>query len=181
MSKALIIIDFVNDFVSSNGALTCGEPAQAIDSRIASLVDEFSKEGSFVVVASDQHDVSDTYSPEHKLFPPHCIENTDGSALFGATNEAVKQVDNKQLINISKCRYSAFAGTNLDIKLRERNVTDVCLVGVCTDICVLHTAVDAYNLGYNIFVCEDGVASFNADGHKFALAHMKSAMGAAII
>ena len=30
----------------------------------------------------------------------------------------------------------------------ERGITELCLTGVCTDICVLHTAVDAYNLGY---------------------------------
>jgi len=82
---------------------------------------------------------------------------------------------------VDKCRYSAFAGTNLDVKFRERGVREVYLVGVCTDICVLHTAIEAYNLGYKIFVCEKGVASFNADGHKFALAHMKNTLGAEIV
>jgi len=181
MSKALIIIDYVNDFVASNGALTCGEPAQVIDDYIATLTTDFAKDGAFVVIASDQHSAGDEYSPETKLFPAHCMENTDGSSLFGKTAKAVEKVDSKQIIEVAKCRYSAFAGTNLDIKFRERGVKDVYLVGVCTDICVLHTAVEAYNLGYNIFVCEKGVASFNADGHKFALEHMKSAMGATII
>ena len=43
-----------------------------------------------------------------------------------------------------------FTGTDLDIRLRERRVTTVVLTGVLTDICVLHTAIDAYNLGYDI-------------------------------
>ena len=46
---------------------------------------------------------------------------------------------------MDKTRYSAFAGTDLEMKLRERGIEEVHLVGVCTDICVLHTAVDAYN------------------------------------
>ena len=181
MNKALIVIDYVNDFVASEGALTCGEPAQAVDGNIAALVDNFSQEGGFVVVATDKHAVDDTYSPEHKLFPAHCIAGAEGAALYGATREAVKNVGAKQLILIDKCRYSAFAGTNLDLKLRERGVRNVYLTGVCTDICVLHTAVDAYNLGYNIFVCENGVASFDAEGHRFALSHMKNRLGANIV
>ena len=46
---------------------------------------------------------------------------------------------------MDKRHYSAFSGTDLDIRLRERHVDTVILTGVLTDICVLHTAVDAYN------------------------------------
>ena len=55
---------------------------------------------------------------------------------------------------MDKTRYSAFAGTDLEMKLRERGIEEVHLVGVCTDICVLHTAVDAYNKGFKIVVYE---------------------------
>ncbi|MDR3301228.1 MAG: cysteine hydrolase, partial [Spirochaetaceae bacterium] len=80
-----------------------------------------------------------------------------------------------------KLRYSAFAGTCLDLKLRERGVRDVYLVGVCSDICVLHAAVDAYNLGYTLHVYEKGVASFYPEGHAFALQHCKNTLGAEIL
>ena len=53
---------------------------------------------------------------------------------------------------MDKRHYSAFSGTDLDIRLRERGITELCLTGVCTDICVLHTAVDAYNLGYQLMI-----------------------------
>ena len=49
--------------------------------------------------------------------------------------------------------------------------------GVCTDICVLHTAVDAYNKGYRIHVHADAVASFNPEGHTWALQHFTETMG----
>ena len=52
----------------------------------------------------------------------------------------------------------------LDSLLRERSINQVEIVGVCTDICVLHTAISAYNLGYKISVPAEGVASFNQKG-----------------
>ena len=55
------------------------------------------------------------------------------------------------------------------------------LVGVCTDICVLHTAVEAYNLGYQIIIPADAVASFNESGHHWAIRHFESCLGAKII
>ncbi|WP_145541615.1 cysteine hydrolase family protein, partial [Staphylococcus warneri] len=54
------------------------------------------------------------------------------------------------------------------------------IVGVCTDICILHTAVSAYNLGYNITIPIRGVASFNQDGHQWALSHFKNSLGAKV-
>lgn len=181
MNKALIIIDFVNDFVADDGKLTCGAPAQAIDKTIARLTDEFAAAGEYVVVASDYHQAGDAHHPEHDLFPAHCLAGTPGRALYGQTAAAVKKVAAEQLLTLDKTRYSAFAGTALDIKLRERGVTDLFLAGVCSDICVLHTAVDAYNLGYRIHVHKNAVASFNSEGHSFALSHLKNSLGATVL
>ncbi|MCT6881249.1 MAG: isochorismatase family protein, partial [Snodgrassella alvi] len=55
------------------------------------------------------------------------------------------------------------------------------LTGVCTDICVLHTAVDAYNLNYKIVIHQSAVASFDSIGHEWALNHFQNTLGAIII
>lgn len=180
MKKALVIIDFNNDFVADDGKLTCGAVAQAIDEKIASLVQEFAKNGDFIVNACDNHVENDAYSIEKDMFPAHCFDDY-GKDLFGKTKLAVDNVDKNQYLYIPKNRFSAFCGTPLDLKLKERAVNDITLVGVCTDICVLHCAVDAYNLGYKISVVRDGVASFNQAGHDFALAHFENTLGAKII
>lgn len=82
---------------------------------------------------------------------------------------------------MDKTRYSSFAGTNLDQLLAERGIREIHLVGVCTDICVLHTAVDAYNKGFKTYIYENGVASFDENGHKWALNHFKNTLGAEVI
>lgn len=41
MNKALINIDYTNDFVASDGSLTVGEPAQKLEKRITEISQEF--------------------------------------------------------------------------------------------------------------------------------------------
>ncbi|MER2111852.1 MAG: isochorismatase family cysteine hydrolase [Solibacillus isronensis] len=180
MKKALIVIDYTYDFVADDGKLTCGKPGQAIEKNISTLIEQFIEQNDVLVFANDLHVENDPYHPESKLFPPHNIVGTKGRELYGSVKELYETYQDR-VISFDKTRYSAFAGTNLDILLRERNVEEVILVGVCTDICILHTAVDSYNLGYKITVPEHAVASFNEIGHKWALGHFKSCLGASII
>ncbi|WP_268626756.1 cysteine hydrolase family protein [Paenibacillus alvei] len=180
--KALINIDYTKDFVAADGALTCGAPGQAIEGRMTEITKMFIQNGDFVVFAIDIHKENDAFHPETKLFPPHNIEGTEGRKLFGQLEELYQA--NKDANNVywmDKTRYSAFAGTDLELLLRARGINELHLVGVCTDICVLHTAVDAYNKGFNIVVHEDAVASFDAEGHVWALRHFKGSLGAVIV
>lgn len=180
MNKALIVIDYVYDFVADDGKLTCGSIAQEIDSKIESLVSEFDKNNDFIVVAIDNHDENDLYNKERGMFPLHCFDEV-GQALYGNTKDIINKLDKSKLINIQKSRYSAFYGTSLDLKLKERKVNEIHLVGVCTDICILHTAIDAYNLGYEIVIHKEGVASFNQEGHNYSLTHFTNVLGAKVI
>jgi nicotinamidase/pyrazinamidase len=72
--------------------------------------------------------------------------------------------------------------TGLEVYLRERNVTDVYVVGLATDYCVKFTALDAIALGFTTFVIEDacrGVDLESGDVSK-AIAEMRQA-GAQVI
>ncbi|MDM5316333.1 isochorismatase family cysteine hydrolase [Fictibacillus sp. b24] len=182
--KALIVIDYTNDFVADEGKLTCGKPGQIIEERIVSLTKEFLRNEDYVVFAVDVHEENDQYHPESKLFPPHNIRNTEGRELYGKLNDVYtkNRADlAKQIHWLDKTRYSAFAGTNLELKLRERNIQELHLTGVCTDICVLHTAVDAYNKGFSIIVHEDAVQSFSQAGHEWAISHFKNTLAAEVV
>lgn len=180
--KALLNIDYTNDFVKEDGALTAGKPAQDLEEEIVKITKDFHDAGDYVVFAIDDHQENDPYHPESKLFPPHNIHKSEGQKLYGKLEDYYQEIKNdKNVYYTYKTRYSAFAGTDLDIRLRARNIKEIHLVGVCTDICILHTAVDAYNLGYDIVVHEKGVASFNQKGHDFSLEHFKNSLGAKIV
>lgn len=179
LKKALLVVDYTVDFVAEDGLLTCRLPGQQLEGAITQLTQDFLTAGDSVFFINDLHEQGDTLHPESKLFPPHNIRGTTGRNMYGALHELYQQ--SPQIIWLDKTRYSAFAGTNLFMLLRERAIEELHIVGVCTDICILHTCVDAYNLGYTVFVHEAGVASFNEQAHHFALAHIKNSLGFTII
>ncbi|WP_334321013.1 cysteine hydrolase family protein [Gilliamella apicola] len=180
--KALISIDYTNDFIADDGALTTGLTGQQIESEMLNITNSFIKNNQFIVFAIDAHNPSDEYHPENSLFPPHNIVGTVGQQLFGELHQLYQRYQNSTNIYwINKRHYSAFCGTDLDLRLRERHITEIHLIGVCTDICILHTAVDAYNLGYKIVIHQNAVASFDPIGHQWALKHFQNTLGATLI
>ncbi|MDU6652125.1 MAG: isochorismatase family cysteine hydrolase [Streptococcus vestibularis] len=182
MAKALISIDYTEDFVADHGKLTAGAPAQAISKAIDQVTRLAFDRGDYVFFTIDAHEEKDTFHPESKLFPPHNIIGTSGRNLYGPLADfyAEHEADSR-VFWMDKRHYSAFSGTDLDIRLRERRVTTVVLTGVLTDICVLHTAIDAYNLGYDIEVVESATASLTPEAHDFAIGHLKNVLGATIV
>lgn len=180
MKKALLVVDYTVDFVADDGRLTCGEPGQAIEGAICALTEKFLENDDFIVFPVDLHEEGDTLHPEHKLFPPHNFRGTEGRNLYGQLN-SLYEANKDKILWMDKTRYSAFAGTNLEILLRERSIEELHIVGVCTDICVLHTAVDAYNKGFAIAIHQDAVASFDPEGHYWALRHFANTLGAQVL
>lgn len=180
--KALISVDYTYDFVAEKGSLTCGEPAREIEGETCGIVGKHLACGDYIVFAVDMHTREDARHPESRLFPAHNIYGTPGRKLYGGLQGIFeKNAQNKNVYWMDKTRYSAFAGTDLDLRLRAMGVSEIYVTGVCTDICVLHTMVDGYNLGYGLHVYEKAVASFNAAGHAWALQHFANCLGAEVI
>ncbi|MBF0779201.1 cysteine hydrolase family protein [Streptococcus cuniculi] len=181
MTKALISIDYTIDFVADEGKLTAGAPAQAISQAIYDATQQAFDRGDYIVFAVDLHEADDAFHPESHLFPPHNIKGTRGRHLYGPLADFYAQhQEHARVCWLDKRHYSAFSGTDLDIRLRERRVDTVVLTGVLTDICVLHTAIDAYNLGYKIEIIASAVASLTEERHQFALRHAEQVLGADI-
>lgn len=182
MTKALISIDYTVDFVADDGQLTAGKAAQAIEKSLVERTEAAYQAGNYIFFAIDGHDKEDRFHPESKLFPPHNLVGSTGRQLYGSLAPLYETIkDDSKVFWMDKRHYSAFAGTDLDIRLRERRVDTVVLTGVLTDICVLHTAVDAYNLGYQIEVSKSAVASLTQERNQWALDHFEHVLGAKIV
>jgi nicotinamidase-related amidase len=72
-----------------------------------------------------------------------------------------------------KRRFSCFVGTELDLLLRRLGVETLYVAGICTDVCVLWTVGDAFQLDYHVRVLEDCVAGTTFEAHERALTIMR--------
>ena len=170
--KALLVIDMLRDFIEKEGALETGPAGRDIIPFVKEKIYEFRKLGYPIIYICDNHEINDK---EFDMFPAHCVKDTEGSKII----DELEVLEGDKIIK--KRRYSAFYGTDLDLYLRENDVDEIYLVGVCTNICVLYTAADARNISYKVNVFKNGVASFGEESHKFALKEMENTLGCNIL
>lgn len=71
---------------------------------------------------------------------------------------------------VTKRNWGAFYGTDLDLQLRRRGVTQIVLGGVATSLGVESTARAAHEHGYNIAFAVDAMTDINADAHAHSIA-----------
>jgi nicotinamidase-related amidase len=71
---------------------------------------------------------------------------------------------------IDKPGYSAFVHTDLDLLLRNRQISQLILCGVTTEVCVSSTLRSAVDLGYECTLVSDACASPDPQLHAAALA-----------
>jgi biuret amidohydrolase len=121
-----------------------------------------------------------------KVFPLHvgAIPNADEHAIEGTRwNEFETEVAPDDLIVQTKKRLTAFYPSDLDFLLRNLGTRTLVLDGVMADCCVLNTAFDASNLGYNVVVLRDLVrgtdAAMEAAAEKIVSLHLGLVMDAA--
>ena len=170
MANVVLVIDMVKGFLKSGNNLYCGDEARGIIPNVQRLIEGEQVAGGTVLFLCDTHDPDDL---EFEMFPVHCIRGTHEPEL-------IPELAGYEGRIIPKRRYSAFFETDLEATLESLQPDKIIICGVCTDICVMHTAADARNRDYKVEVPVDCVASFNDDAHKAALQHMEKILGVAL-
>jgi nicotinamidase/pyrazinamidase len=154
MPEALIIVDFQNDF-TPGGAL-----AVADGDKIAARVNELAADPRFdlVVATRDWHPADHgSFEEQGGPWPRHCVQGTHGAELHASLDRAAVDavVDAGTAPDLEG--YSGFEDTALADLLRERGIDRVTVVGLATDYCVKHTALDALRQGLDVTVDSEGV------------------------
>ncbi len=166
--RALLIVDMIHDFVDGKFG---SENARKIVPIIKALARNFREDG-IVVYLKDSHSKED---PELRVWGEHAMDGTWGSEIVEALKP--KQGD----VVVRKHTYDGFLFTELDEELRKRDVKEVYICGVATDICVKHTAFGAFVRGYNVYVVRDACAGTSQEAHERALDYMRRIYGARIV
>ena len=173
MPNVVLVIDMVKGFLEPGHNLYCGDESRDIIPKVHDLLTREQAASSEILFISDHHDPDDL---EFEMFPVHCVKGTEEPNVIPELAEFVTETN-----VIPKNRYSGFFNTPLESLLAASAPEKIIICGVCTDICVMHTASDARNRDYVVEVPSDCVASFKQDAHEWALSHLKNILGATVL
>lgn len=149
MARALVIVDFQNDF-TPGGALAVPD-----GDAIADRVDALARSGDhdLVVATRDWHPHDHgSFAQQGGPWPVHCVQDTPGAELHPALDRSLVDVVVDKGQDPATEGYSGFQGTRLGELLRERGIDELTVVGLATDYCVKNTALDALREGFAVTV-----------------------------
>ncbi len=174
MSRALVIVDFQNDFCPG-GALAVPDGDGVVEP-----LNELMRSGEFDLVVATR----DWHPPDHGSFaarggpwPPHCVQGTPGAELHAGLDRARVDVVVDKGQDPATEGYSGFDGTTLAELLRERGIDSLTVVGLATDYCVRNTALDALERGFDVTVPADAVRGVDEEGSRRALEEIRARGG----
>lgn len=169
MQSAVLVIDMTNDFLT--GTLKNDRALKTVQ-PINALIKRAHQQSLPVIYVSDAH-----YPVDHelKIWGEHSMKGTWGSDIIP---ELAPQPGDYSL---EKRTYSAFFETGLDSLLRDLKVDHLILTGVVTNICIQHSAADAYLRGYSLTVPTETTEALNDQAYQEALNYMQTMYGAQII
>ena len=158
-NTALVLIDLQRGIV---GMPTAPLTSAEVVSNSVKLADAFRAAGAPVVL------VRVSFAPDFSDALPGRTENQG----FGGVPPEGWDIIVDELsghpgdIRVTKHNWGAFHGTDLDVQLRRRGVTQIVLAGISTSIGVESTARAAYEHGYNVTIATDAVTDSDADAHQ---------------
>ncbi|OKI28454.1 isochorismatase family protein [Streptomyces sp. CB03911] len=184
MHRALIVVDVQNDFCEGGSLAVAG--GAEVAAAITDLIAESSPAYRHIVATRDHHiDPGAHFSAEPDYvdsWPVHCVAGSEGVGFHpnfapSVTSGAIEAVFDKGAYSAA---YSGFEGldeNNLGAAewLRERQVTEVDVVGIATDHCVRATALDAARAGFSTRVLLDLTAGVAPDTTAAALEELRAA------
>ncbi len=155
---ALIIIDMVKDNFDDSRNLPITPLARKIIPPLNQLSAFFRRWGWPVVFSTDAFR-DDDFIFQGRMHP-HSLAGTSGAEVV---DELIRQNTDLWL---PKPKFSAFFQTELEVWLRERNVTLCAIGGISTHFCVLTTVLDAICHNFKAVLLEDCSTASTLEIHE---------------
>jgi len=168
-------IDTQNDFMKPDGALYVPE-AETISGNLAKLLAAAEEYRITTISSRCAHEPGD---PEFAVFPPHCLEGTEGAKrifasspglprteiAFDATAEPGARLTEGHHYVVGKRVFDLFSNCWLDGLRREGQFNgETCIVfGVATDYCVRACVLGLAAVGARVLVVEDAIRGVAAE------------------
>lgn len=185
MAKALFIIDVQNDFCEGGSLAVKG--GAAVAAGITELLGNHPSEYDFVIASRDWHDAGNDngghFAPAGQSpdfvhnWPVHCVSGTHGAEYH--SNLDPSKIDFHIIKGMGKPSYSIFEGETTEGKplaelLTELKISQIDVVGLATDYCVLASSLDAKKAGFDVTVLTRLIAGVAEESSNAALERMSS-------
>lgn len=167
--EAVVVVDMIKDFVTGKFGF---QGAQQMVPRLQSVLQRARERGVPVIFTCDSHKGRD---PELSLWGEHAMKGTEGARVVPELGPAEGD------LVIEKRTYSSFFETKLEKILKKRRVTELILAGVVTNICIQHTAADAFFRGFKVSILSDCTSCPEPAQHSASLKYMREIYGATIL
>lgn len=163
--SALLVIDIQQEDFIEMKENDIENPAWDCIRNAKRVLDVFRKNGLPVIQVKEVHraDLTDIGRELDGSEGIHCLETSPYTDYAKLTYPIEGEY------RITKRRYSAFFGTDLEILLKGLHVDTLYLIGGLTDVCIHYTAADAHQHDYYIKVVTDAVAGSSKEAHEYAL------------
>jgi nicotinamidase-related amidase len=162
-ATALVVIDLQQGIV---GIPVQPHAADEVVARSASLSEAFRSHGLPVVR------VRVTGSPA----APGRTESSMSGGTPPAGWDVLVDLAPDEIV-VTKRNWGAFHGTDLDVQLRRRGVTQIVLTGIATSIGVESTARAAHEHGYHVTLATDAMSDMSAEAHENSVARIFPRLG----
>lgn len=164
--KILIVVDMQHDFI--DGALGTAE-AEGVVKHVVERIKNAGDE--LVIFTQDTHGEDYLSTPEGKKLPvPHCIKGTNGWEI----HPDVLSACTSEKIIFEK---PTFGSVEMVDYIIGRNSSQIEIVGLCTDVCVVSNAIMLKNFlppSVEITVNQKCCAGVTPQSHREALNTMKA-------
>lgn len=166
---ALVVIDLQNGL---RAAPTTPYSVPEVITRSAELADAFRSYGLPVVLVrvSLAEDGADA-APGRTETPSRGGDRTAG------WDTVVEELARPGDITVTKRNWGAFHGTDLDVHLRRRGITQIVLAGIATSIGVESSARAAYEHGYHVTLATDAMADRSDEAHLHSVERIFPRLG----
>lgn len=148
MGKILLIVDMLNDFIKPDGKLYF-EQGQGVVAVIAEIKAAWQAAGLPRMYVNDAHPHD---SREFTVWPQHCLVGSWGARIIEELPPGPGD------IILHKDSLTLFSDATAVGLLRGLGASELYLVGVATEYCVLACALDAVLQGFAVTVVLDAIA-----------------------
>lgn len=178
-NRMLIIVDPQIDFTT--GSLATANGPKAMDNLATAFNNGAWKKYNWIIVTQDAHPENHcSFVKEGGVFPPHCVQGTDGMKVYPALQEALNNINGIDLHYMQKgdlpekeefsIFQNALCGKKLTEIIEEIGFEGIDICGIATDYCVYETTKDlmAFYPAKQIRIVTDCIAAVDDNDTKLS-------------